>query len=53
VVVYPWFYIIFVDCLFVSTLYVDFVEGGVGGVGEDFFWEDDNVVIVFLCFIVV
>ncbi len=53
VVVYPGFYFIFMGYLFSSALRIDFTEGGIGGIGEDFVWEYDNVVIVFLCLLVV
>jgi len=53
VVAYPRFYIVFVVLLFVSTAYVDFIEGSIDGVGKDFIWEDNDVVIVFLCFVIV
>ncbi len=41
------------DRLFISTVYVDFIEGGIDGIGEEFIWEDNDVVIVFLYFVIV
>ncbi len=38
VMIYPQFYILIVDDLFFSTAYVDFIEGGIGGIGKDFHW---------------
>ncbi len=53
VVVYPSFYFVFVGYLFFLALCVDFAEGGIGGVGEDFTWEYNNIVIIFLCLLIV
>jgi len=39
---------VLMDGLFFSTLYVDFVEGSVNGVGEYCIGKYNNVIVVFL-----